>query len=201
MSWGFVAAAAAVKARCGAAKPRRQCRGARGALGRASVAIAPHEAAAGTLAGGGGPRPPQAHALGRPSCVGLRAFDEPDGVDSFFVRKNYAGRRHVEPAWNNQTSWTKKKHGLTAVYFFPQNHKQKPEETGWVNPKMYKRSRLPRQLHNITRRDKKRYWRKMSNRLQDEWRFRRYARDEAGKVVPGLFKYRTRNPTYRILSK
>ena len=81
------------------------------------------------------------------------------------------------------------------------------EYQGYVNPKMYKRpqavadtvdsSRIMPDKKAISRarRTKKRAWRKLpgsqmrteqvstrSNRLQKEWKFRRYPRDESGKA-------------------
>mmetsp|Transcript_15160 Transcript_15160/g.33320 ORF Transcript_15160/g.33320 Transcript_15160/m.33320 type:complete len:243 (+) Transcript_15160:43-771(+) len=147
--------------------------------------------------------------LGRASCspcglpravgrVQLRAFNEfgedeedEDGPDLFLSRqRNFKPK--VVPAWNRFTSPSQKTMDQPAVFFFPQFKGVKSEENGWINPKMYKKARLPKKLAMRQRRDKKRAWRGLSNRLQDEWRFRRFPRDESGRVVPGLFQDRNR---------
>lgn len=124
----------------------------------------------------------------------LRAFDEPDGPDSFFSRKK-TWRRKVEPAWNQHTSPTKVEAGQDVVFFFPQHNKKNHEDNGWVNPKMWKRRRLTKKMLARARRTRKRAWRSLSKRLKDEWRFRRFPRDESGKVVPGQFRKRS-DPAY-----
>jgi len=127
--------------------------------------------------------------------VQLRAYDEPDGPDSFFERKK-TYQRAVVPAWNQHTSYSKVRMNEDFVFFFPQkNNKQDPSQNGWINPKMYKKRRLSRRLLARARRTRKRAWRQLSKKLQDEWRFRRFPRDESGKVVTGQFRKRS-DPGY-----
>lgn len=143
---------------------------------------------------------PIAFFSGRQLCrVQRRAFDESDGPDNFFYRNPRAPKK-VVPAWNGHTSPTKVKMSEPVVFFFPTEDKQDPANNGFVNPRMYKRRTLCKRLRVRRFRDRKRAWRQLSRRLKDEWRFRRFPRDESGKVIPGVFQRRT-NPAYIALKK
>merc|ERR1719401_934233 len=115
--------------------------------------------------------------------------DSEDGPDDFFERKR-TYQRKVVPAWNQHTSPSEVNVNNPVVFFFPTSNKKDPEEEGWINPKMYKRRMLSKKMFNRKRRAQKRAWRGLSKRLKDEWRFRRYPRDESGKVQLGQFKKR-----------
>lgn len=123
------------------------------------------------------------------SCHVLHALmddGDRDGPDSFFARKK-TWRRNVVPAWHRYISPSKVDVNEKAVFFFPAVDRKNSENEGWVNPKMYKRAMLPKKMLRRARRDRKRAWRKLSNRLQDEYRYRRFPRDESGRVIQGTF--------------
>ncbi|CAJ1400346.1 unnamed protein product [Effrenium voratum] len=123
-------------------------------------------------------------------------YEEEDGPDHFFRLPN-GWKPKVRPAWNRHTSPSKVSMGNSVTFFFPNKAKahQDTEYQGYCNPKMYKRVMPDRKLANRARRTQKRAWRKLSNKLKNEWRFRRYPRDESGKVSHGVFNSRSR-PTY-----
>jgi len=125
----------------------------------------------------------------------LRAFEDEqeDGPDRFFDGRKRTWNRKVVPAWNRYTSPTGiGAHGdrtgyEKAVFFFPAVDRKTPENNGWINPRMYKRRGLTKKMLRRARRDRKRAWRKLSNRLQDEYRFKRFPRDESGRVIQGTW--------------
>mmetsp|Transcript_139361 Transcript_139361/g.277909 ORF Transcript_139361/g.277909 Transcript_139361/m.277909 type:complete len:271 (-) Transcript_139361:76-888(-) len=120
----------------------------------------------------------------------LRAYyddDAEDGPDSFFARKKMWKRKAV-PAWTRNTSKSKVDINEKAVFFFPAFDRKCPEEkSGWVNARMYRRRTLPKRLLRRARRDRKRAWRKLSVRLREEYRYKRYPRDESGQIIQGTW--------------
>eukprot|EP00434_Breviolum_minutum_P003669 symbB.v1.2.003226.t1/scaffold181.1/size282934/7 len=124
------------------------------------------------------------------------AFEEEDGPDQFFRRQ----QPKVRPGWNRYTSPSTVRMSNSVTFFFPNKDYRDTEYQGYVNPKLYKRIMPDKKMVARARRTTKRAWRKLSNRLQNEWRFRRYPRDESGKVNPGVFNSR-RRPTYLDLKK
>lgn len=100
----------------------------------------------------------------------------------------------MEPGWNGYDSPSKQSLNEPAVYFFPRTggkynfHQQNPDEEGWVVPKLFKRQQPTKRERKQHRKKTKREWRRMSNRMQDEQRFRRYPRDDSGKVMMGQFR-------------
>eukprot|EP00913_Durusdinium_trenchii_P024986 g23452.t1 len=126
----------------------------------------------------------------------MRGYEEEDGPDRFFQQP----RPKVRPAWNRYTSPSKVKMSNSVTFFFPNKDElacdyRDTENNGFVNPKMYKRIMPDKKMVARARRTKKRAWRKLSTRLKNEWRYRRYPRDESGKVSGGVFNSR-RRPTY-----
>jgi len=124
----------------------------------------------------------------RSQCVTRSVYDDDDGdqPDAFF-EKRPGWRPKVEPAWKAATSPSRVSMGNSVTFFFPTKDRKDTEHDGMVNPKMYKKIRPSQKASHRARRLEKRAFRKMSNRLQAEWRFKRYPRDESGKVVPGVF--------------
>eukprot|EP00930_Biecheleria_cincta_P022568 TRINITY_DN16474_c0_g1_i1.p1 TRINITY_DN16474_c0_g1~~TRINITY_DN16474_c0_g1_i1.p1 ORF type:complete len:276 (-),score=50.56 TRINITY_DN16474_c0_g1_i1:38-808(-) len=125
---------------------------------------------------------------GRSQIVQRRVYDDDNGdqPDAFF-EKPPGWRPKVEPAWKGTTSPSKVRMGNPVTFFFPTKDRKDSEHDGMVNPKMYKKIEPSKKAKHRKRRLEKRAWRKMSNRLQSEWRFKRYPRDESGKVTPGEF--------------
>lgn len=127
-----------------------------------------------------------AEGTGRAELVARSAIWEPDGEDSFFTRRKRTKFGAI-PAWHKKSSPTAATMNAPVVFFFPHEDKRDPTKVGWVDPKMYARSEPSKAERKKYKRDTKRSWRRMSNRLQNEWRLRTFPRDESGKVIPGVF--------------
>mmetsp|Transcript_5920 Transcript_5920/g.10718 ORF Transcript_5920/g.10718 Transcript_5920/m.10718 type:complete len:206 (+) Transcript_5920:48-665(+) len=121
-------------------------------------------------------------------------YEEEDGPDDFF-RRPPSWEPKVQPAWNKFRSPSKQRLNNSVTFFFPNRDYRETDHQNFINPKMYKRTRLSKKLRMRERRTEKRAWRKLSNRLKNEWRFRRFPRDESGKVATGVFNSK-RRPTY-----
>eukprot|EP00929_Paragymnodinium_shiwhaense_P004060 TRINITY_DN104791_c0_g1_i1.p1 TRINITY_DN104791_c0_g1~~TRINITY_DN104791_c0_g1_i1.p1 ORF type:complete len:265 (+),score=46.05 TRINITY_DN104791_c0_g1_i1:57-797(+) len=131
------------------------------------------------------------------SSVACRVFDEEEEEEDDFFERKKPRERKVEPAWNKYTSPSKVEVSHDCVFFFPNPGKNDPMTEGWINPKMYKKKHLSLKMLHRQRRNKKRAWRKLSKRLKDEWRLRRYPRDESGNIAAGTFGPRNRyNPAF-----
>mmetsp|Transcript_100916 Transcript_100916/g.240500 ORF Transcript_100916/g.240500 Transcript_100916/m.240500 type:complete len:207 (+) Transcript_100916:40-660(+) len=118
-------------------------------------------------------------------------YEDEDGPDDFFNRPP-AWEPKVKPAWNTHRSPSKQRLNNSVTFFFPNRDYRETEHQNFINPKMYKRVRPDKKLRMRQRRTEKRAWRKLSNRLKNEWRFRRYPRDESGKVTAGVFNGKRR---------
>lgn len=116
----------------------------------------------------------------------MSKFEDEDGPDHFFRRQ----QPKVRPGWNRYTSPSPVRMSNSVTFFFPNKDYRDTENQGFVNPKLYKRIMPDKKMIASARRTKKRAWRKLSNRLQNEWRFRRYPRNESGKVTGGVFNSR-----------
>lgn len=121
--------------------------------------------------------------------------DTEDGPDEFFkpIRKRF---QPVQPGYHGYNSPSKVSMNEPVVFWFPSSggkfkgHQQDRDETGWVVPKLYRKTYLSRRMKNKYQIKKKRAWRKTTNRMQDEIRFRRFPRSESGKITLGQFAKR-----------
>merc|ERR1712032_804815 len=100
----------------------------------------------------------------------------------------------VKPGWNGYDSPNKVSKNEPVVFFFPRHGgryrrtRMDPDDKGWVVPRLFKRRGDSKQEKKKQRRDKKRAWRNMTTRMQEEIRFKRFPRDESGRVTMGQFR-------------
>eukprot|EP00933_Yihiella_yeosuensis_P052130 TRINITY_DN50139_c0_g1_i1.p1 TRINITY_DN50139_c0_g1~~TRINITY_DN50139_c0_g1_i1.p1 ORF type:complete len:240 (+),score=27.46 TRINITY_DN50139_c0_g1_i1:69-788(+) len=131
-------------------------------------------------------------------CRALNNRTDPsDEPDPFFQRPaNW--QRKVVPAWNGNKSPSKVQINNDVTFFFPTKGRKESESDGYANVNMYKPREPSKRLKKRHRRQNLRAWRSLSNRLKDEWRFKRLPRDSSGKAVPGVF-YGSRRKDYKDL--
>jgi len=121
--------------------------------------------------------------------------DEEDVPDHWFHRRKLE-RNPVTPAWTGYDTSNKVSFNEPAVFFFPRSgetwkrQRKDPDERGQVVPRLYKLRGKTNRQRKTDQRNEKRAWRKTSNRMQQEQRFKRFPRDESGKVTMGQFRKR-----------
>lgn len=160
----------------------------------------PHCLGASSLAGSGAPRQSRTCkvAMFAGSIFSSRSIHEDenaeserleneDGPDRFFApRLNKDRRRRLVPAWSYDAgSPTKRGFGQDIVYFFPRVDQADPEQDGFVKFKMYKKKELTKREKKKEVQMKARSWRTLTNKLQNEWRYKRIPRDDSGNIIPG----------------